>query len=400
MNVLFYTYFDVSPQKGGTERITSTISTELERCGLNCFLAYDCDIDEGYKKTDFNGKIKIGNLKKQKNCDKLKKFIIKNDIDIVLVQGLFDKVVDIRRIISEHPQTVIIFAHHFNPGAEETFLSVHSIMTQLKGKHSNIFKNILKLVLMPLLKIRYVYKLHKQYNQTYKNADKIVLLSKGFIGDFIAYAHLHDKKKIRVIHNALSFAAYFDMSIYHRKLKEVIIVSRLEERQKRISMALKIWKRINENKQFSDWSLKIIGTGSDEVRYKRLSAKLRLKNVSFEGRQNPIPYYEKASVFMMTSAFEGWGLTLTEAQQFGVVPLAFNSYASVKDIIEDGYNGFIVDDGDIDGYVKKMELVMSDYKFRYDLARHCIDGSKRYEVGVIGNQWMQLFKDCINEKIR
>ena len=67
-----------------------------------------------------------------------------------------------------------------------------------------------------------------------------------------------------------------------------------------------------------------------------------LKRVRFEGRQNPKRYYEEASIFMLTSSFEGWGLTLTEAQQFGCVPLAFYSYASLPDIITDGKNGFMI----------------------------------------------------------
>jgi glycosyltransferase involved in cell wall biosynthesis len=44
----------------------------------------------------------------------------------------------------------------------------------------------------------------------------------------------------------------------------------------------------------------------------------------------------------MTSAYEGWGLTLTEAQQMGVVPIAFDSFGAVYDIIENEYNGLII----------------------------------------------------------
>ena len=59
-----------------------------------------------------------------------------------------------------------------------------------------------------------------------------------------------------------------------------------------------------------------------------------IKNIYFEGNKNPLPYYQKASVFLMTSALEGWGLTITEAQQFGVVPVAFDSYPSLHEVIE------------------------------------------------------------------
>ena len=60
-----------------------------------------------------------------------------------------------------------------------------------------------------------------------------------------------------------------------------------------------------------------------------------LQRVFFLKGQKTEPYYNEASIFMMTSSFEGWGLTLTEAQQYGCVPLAFHSFASLTDIITD-----------------------------------------------------------------
>ena len=82
-------------------------------------------------------------------------------------------------------------------------------------------------------------------------------------------------------------------------------------------------------------------------------------NVSFlKGqKKNPEPYYNEASIFMMTSSFEGWGLTLTEAQQYGCVPLAFRSFASLTDIITDKVNGFAIPNDDISLYIKTDEAI-------------------------------------------
>lgn len=47
MRVLFYTTFEVSPYKGGTERITSSISNGLRNYfGHNCYSAYSVRIEE------------------------------------------------------------------------------------------------------------------------------------------------------------------------------------------------------------------------------------------------------------------------------------------------------------------------------------------------------------------
>lgn len=85
-----------------------------------------------------------------------------------------------------------------------------------------------------------------------------------------------------------------------------------------------------------------MGIGSDLDSYKQYVRKHQLKQVSFRGLQVPEEYYRQASIFMMTSKSEGWGLTLTEAQQYGCVPIAFDTYASLHEIITDRFNGFII----------------------------------------------------------
>ncbi|MCD8182952.1 MAG: glycosyltransferase [Bacteroides sp.] len=144
------------------------------------------------------------------------------------------------------------------------------------------------------------------YIESYNFADKVVLLSDHFKYDFLKYAHLKNDFKIRTIHNALSFQSYYDLANYDHKKKEVLIVSRLEEEPKRISLALKIWKEIEADSSLSDWKLKIVGHGKMENQYKDFVKHHNLTRVCFEGAKNPEPYYNEASIFMMTSSFEGW----------------------------------------------------------------------------------------------
>ena len=51
-------------------------------------------------------------------------------------------------------------------------------------------------------------------------------------------------------------------------------------------------------------------------------------------------------------------MVLMEAMQMGVVPIAFNSFESVYDIIDDRLNGIIVENNDIDMYVKQLKWLM------------------------------------------
>ena len=73
------------------------------------------------------------------------------------------------------------------------------------------------------------------------------------------------------------------------------------------------------------WNLKIVGAGEDYDYYKEYIEKHIIERISLEGQQSPEPYYEEAKIFLMTSKMEGWGLTLTESLQRGVVPIVFNT---------------------------------------------------------------------------
>ena len=95
----------------------------------------------------------------------------------------------------------------------------------------------------------------------------------------------------------------------------MLIVGRFSESEKRFLLALKAWKEFNSQRITNTWELIIIGFGKDENIYKEYARKNKLNNVKFIGKQDPLEYYKKASIFLMTSAFEGFGLTLTEKKR-------------------------------------------------------------------------------------
>lgn len=167
----------------------------------------------------------------------------------------------------------------------------------------------------------------------------------------------------------------------------------MDERSKRISLALRIWKQIEQSEDLQDWNLTIIGGGHDLEYFQKLHKRLGLQRCSLKGRVVDImPYYEQASVFMMTSAYEGFGLTLIEAQQNGVVPIVFYSYASLTDIITNERNGIIVPEGEINTYVNELKRLMLNKEWREDLAAKALEDCKRFKVENAVDRWMSLFE--------
>ena len=395
MRVLFYTTFEASPHKGGTERITTSISNGLRRYwGYKCYSAYLVKIDVKFERTQFDGYV---HLRKKDFVEKLREFVINNEIDVIINQGDLEAVPKMRKAIEGLYGKHLILVHHFNPGAEEHFLNFKNLYFEVRHRPYKI-KSIIKLCLYPIVKRRYEKKIKMDYKLGYDSSDLVVLISQRFKHDFMKYGNISDDSKIRVIHNSLSYDSFFNMELYHEKEKEVLIVSRLDEEQKRISLALKIWEQIEMDSNYSDWRLTIVGHGEmDEPKYKRFVKTHKLSRVSFEGMQEPSVYYKRASLFMMTSLFEGWGLTLTESQQFGCIPLAFGSYASLPDIITDGENGYVIDEGKNAEYVQRMKSLMDDKKKRDSMASKCIESSHRFENAKIVEEWHKLISSLNNK---
>ena len=87
--------------------------------------------------------------------------------------------------------------------------------------------------------------------------------------------------------------------------------------------------------QNQDWHFEIYGDGTQKKNVVALSDEY--SNIFYKGVTNNVAeVLETATILIMTSSFEGWGLVLTEAMASGCIPMAFDSYLSVRDIIEDG----------------------------------------------------------------
>ena len=288
------------------------------------------------------------------------------------------------------PNTCCVFVYHFQPGWEEMSFCFGAIWHK-PFDFIDLLRMIYRTVKYPYMKMTTKERQKAIYRKVYGYADRIVLLSNNFVPLFSEYGDILDENKYKVINNMLSFDDFFDMERYDEKRKEVVVVSRFDEQQKRLSLAIRIWSQLETDSELTDWRLRIIGHGEDEGLYRRLASELGLKRLTFEGKQDPQPYYRDASLFMMTSLSEGWGLTLTEAQQMGCVPIAFNTYASLTDIITDGYNGFIIEDNDLDSYVTQMKQLMLDARLRKKMAANASESSRRFEKHSIGKQWNDLF---------
>lgn len=111
----------------------------------------------------------------------------------------------------------------------------------------------------------------------------------------------------------------------------------------------------------------IVGTGTLEEEVKTMCAELNLeKNVTFLGyRNNPLKVLSDAKVMVMTSRWEGTPMCALEAMALGV-PIVSTPTDGLKDLIEDGKNGYLSDDDDV--LAKKIANIVLDGELRKRLS--------------------------------
>lgn len=173
------------------------------------------------------------------------------------------------------------------------------------------------------------------------------------------------------------------------KDKEIIFVGRLDNTHKRPHRVIETWKFIE--KKYPDWRLTFVGDGPERERLEEHVNELGLKRASFEGFQNPIKYYQRASILILTSDIEGFGLVLVEGMSFGVIPVAYASYTAVYDIISDNKNGVIIPYHE-EGYpaeyaAQKISELIDNKEKRAKMAYSAIKESHQYSLTAISNEW-------------
>ena len=172
------------------------------------------------------------------------------------------------------------------------------------------------------------------------------------------------------------------------KEKRLLYLGRLAHEQKRSELILPIWERVSQ--LLPGWELDVVGDGPQREELQGEAERRALPRIHFHGRQVPDDYYRRASIFFMTSAFEGFPNTLVEAQSFGAIPVVFDSYPVASWLVEDQVNGYLIPPLDIDQMAERIvELAKNPQKT--GMAEAALESARRFHVDRVGQLWQDLF---------
>lgn len=213
-----------------------------------------------------------------------------------------------------------------------------------------------KYIIKGLLK-RVPYIMHNIFTlkKTVKNADRVIVTSKIEYDDAIRFGI--EKKKLEIIPLGIDMTLYEAFGKYGLGEKDIegldndklklLFVGRLSQDRRLEPIIYAI-------KDISDVIFYVVGaelntSGFRETSYtaslKKLVHKLGIENkVKFIGQvtgPDLVKWYKGADIFINTSMYESFGLSILEAQASGL-PVISTPVGIANEIIKDNYNGFIV----------------------------------------------------------
>ena len=276
------------------------------------------------------------------------------------------------------------------------FIAILRLNKEIKGLHSDIifFTTTLGAILLPFCrtKARKIYESHlarnfnpfnKLFFLTELRAERIVCLTSGDAKEY-KYA-----KRVDIIPNYINDVK---AHVEDYSVKKAIAVGRLEY-QKGFDILIDCWKEIA--KRYPDWKLDIYGEGSCREELQRQINSLQLgEKVKLCGRNNNIiEAYPQYSLHLMTSRFEGQGIVLIEAQACGLPSVVFNYEYGANDIIENEYNGILVEQGNCKKYIEAVMKMMSSEELRKEYGTNALTIGKCYYKENIFNRWIKIINE-------
>ena len=172
--------------------------------------------------------------------------------------------------------------------------------------------------------------------------------------------------------------------------KVIIAVGRLEK-EKDFASLIKAFNLVNIVN--SNWILNIYGDGSLYNQLNDLIISLNLTNSVFlKGAvHNIFSEYQRSSIYVHTSFYEGFGNSILEAMAHFLPVVAFKSVGGVKLLVNNSYNGFLIDNRDIVELSNKIILLIDNYDLRRNMGNNSRITAEDFREEKIMLQWHNFY---------
>ena len=195
---------------------------------------------------------------------------------------------------------------------------------------------------------------------------------------------------VEVIYNPLPF---FPAQVSDGNRKQVIAAGRYVP-QKGFDRLIPAWQLVA--RKHPDWVLRIYGDGMRAELQQLIDSLGITSSCILEPTvPNIVEKYCESSVFVLSSRFEGFGMVIIEAMACGVPPVSFTCPCGPRDIIDDGKDGLLVEDGNIEELAEKICYLIENEETRKEMGRQARVDVQRFKIENIAEQWKQLFESLV-----
>ena len=147
-----------------------------------------------------------------------------------------------------------------------------------------------------------------------------------------------------------------------------------------------------------DWKLRIYGDGVRRWRLKRRIIRQDVYNNVFlmGATQRLGEMMSRASVFALSSRYEGFGMVIVEAMSKGLPVVSTDCPRGPAEIIDDGHDGILVPNEDIAGLTRALLELIEDDDRRARYGAAALEKAHEFDISVIGAQWQSLFDELVS----
>lgn len=229
----------------------------------------------------------------------------------------------------------------------------------------------------------YIEGLKSHFVHQMRKLDRVVVLTHTDEQIYRQKLHLSPT----VIYNPLTLAP---QGRTNPNAQKFLAVGRLSPRTKGFDILIKgfaLFAQHNKN-----WTLDIVGEGPEEILLRKLIADNGLEErVKLHPFTKEIQtYYAAASVYILSSRWEGLPLVLTEAMSHGL-PIISSDIPVSRELLGSATNALLFKSEDEHDLAEKMVL-MSESKELSRMGEESVARSKQFEVEKTVAQWEELFR--------
>lgn len=169
--------------------------------------------------------------------------------------------------------------------------------------------------------------------------------------------------------------------------------------EKQLDLMIRSFAAATSRSGLGHWRLEIYGEGAlGEALQREIDLLGVGDRIRLAGRTDDVPsVLGRASVNLLTSSYEGFGMSILEAAAQEVPSIAFDVSPGVRDLIgEEG--GYLVPAGDEQAFTQTLGSALADPEALATRGRAARLGTQRFSVDAVLERWAELLSECYRRR--